>query len=77
MKILYHIIYCYARVYTVKQKTTRVGGFLRNGARAWGRTKDLSSISRMLYQLSYTRKFKNEPRNYNKNYGKMQLFLVD
>lgn len=43
------------RLAPVKEKLGTFRVFL-SGARAWVRTKDLSSISRMLYQLSYTRK---------------------
>ena len=34
---------------------SRAGGTFVSSAGTWGRTKDLSSISRMLYQLSYAR----------------------
>ena len=37
------------------KKAARRGGFLCICARTWDRTKDLTSISRVLYQLSYTR----------------------
>ena len=40
---------------TSQNPPTQVGVFCDVCARTWDRTKDLTSISRVLYQLSYTR----------------------